>query len=218
VVQLLKKAGVSFGVIGSEESCCGESVRKIGDEELFQKLAQGNISLFQDKGVRKIITTSPHCLYTFRQEYPELGGEFEVVHHSRLLAQLVREGKLKPKDSFGKKVVYHDPCYLGRHNEIYEDPREVLSAAAGDDFTEMRRTRENSLCCGGGGGRVWMETAPGERFGDLRIEEALAKNAQVLATSCPYCIVMLDASAKTMGKEQDLAIKDIAEILLETVD
>jgi Fe-S oxidoreductase len=217
VVQLLKKAGVSFGVIGVEESCCGESVRRIGDEDLFQKLAQGNISLFKSRGVKKVVTISPHCLYTFRHEYPELGGEFEVVHHAQFLAQLLRDRKLKLKGGLGKKIVYHDPCYLGRHNDMYDDPRELLSALAGADFTEMNRIRENSLCCGGGGGRVWMETPPNERFGDLRVEEALAKDAQVLATACPYCIVMLDASTKTMGKEERLAIQDISEVLIQCV-
>jgi Fe-S oxidoreductase len=218
VVKLLKKAGVSFGVIGEAESCCGESVRKIGDEDLFQKLAQGNIALFQKRGVKKIITTSPHCLFTFRKEYPELGGEFEVTHHSQFLARLVRDGKLKPTRTLGKKIAYHDPCYLGRHNEVFDDPRDVLAAVAGTDFGELERARMNSLCCGGGGGRIWMETAAGERFGDLRVEEALDKGAQALATACPYCVVMLEASTKTMGKEEDLPVMDISEVLLEAVE
>ncbi len=217
VVQLLQKAGVSFGVIGEEESCCGESVRKIGDEDLFQKLAQGNIALFQSKGVKKIITTPPHCLFTFTKEYPELGGEFEVVHHSQILARLVKEGKLKPGKGAARKIAYHDPCYLGRHNEVFEDPRELLQAVANGQFQELDRIRSNSLCCGGGGGRIWMETAPGERFGDLRVEEALAKGAQALATACPYCVVMLEASTKTMGKEEELPILDISEVLLESL-
>lgn len=218
VVQLLDRAGVNFGVIGEEESCCGESVRKIGEEELFTKLAQGNISLFQGKGVKKIITTSPHCLYIFTQEYPELGGAFEVLHHSMLLARLVHEGKLKPSKPFGKKIAFHDPCYLGRHKEVFEDPREILSAAAGEDFVEMDRNRIDSLCCGGGGGRIWMETEAGERFGDLRVEEALHMGAQTLATACPYCIIMLEASAKTMDKEEELPIMDISEVLLASMD
>lgn len=217
VVQLLQKAGVSFGVIGEQESCCGESVRKIGDEDLFQKLAQGNIALFQSKGVKKIITTSPHCLFTFSKEYPELGGEFEVVHHSQILARLVKEGKLRPGKAAGRKIAYHDPCYLGRHNEVFDDPRELLQAVADGEFQELDRIRSNSLCCGGGGGRIWMETAPGERFGDLRVEEALAKGAQALATACPYCVVMLEASTKTMGKEEELPILDLSELLLESL-
>ena len=219
VVSILKKAGVSFGVIGKEESCCGESVRKIGDEDLFMKLAEGNISLFKEKGVKKIITTSPHCLFTFKNEYPEFGGDFEVVHHSEFLAGLVREGKLKPTKKLGKKVAYHDPCYLGRHSEVFDDPREVVAQAAGEeDFVELDRNRKNSLCCGGGGGRIWMETEVGERFGDLRVEEAVGKDASAIATACPYCIVMLEASTKTMGKEEELPVMDISEILLETVE
>lgn len=217
VVELLKRAGVSFGVIGQEESCCGESVRKIGDEELFQKLARGNIELFQSRGVKKIITTSPHCLFTFRKEYPEQGGQFEVLHHSQFLAQLVRDGRLRPSRSLGRKIAYHDPCYLGRHNEVFDDPRDVLQAVADGDFQELERIRSSSLCCGGGGGRIWMETAAGERFGDLRVEEAMAKGAQALATACPYCVVMLEASTKTMGKEEELPVLDISEVLLQTL-
>jgi Fe-S oxidoreductase len=218
VVELLKKADVDFGVIGEEESCCGESIRKVGDENLFTKLAQSNISLFKDRGVRKIITTSPHCLYTFRNEYPELGGDFEVIHHSQLLAQLVGDGKLRPSKSLGKKIAYHDPCYLGRHNEIYDEPRQVLRDVAGEDMIELERSRVNSLCCGGGGGRIWMETEAGERFGDLRVEEALEKGAQALATACPYCIVMLEGSTKTMDKEEELPVFDLSELLVETVE
>lgn len=218
VVELLKRAGVSFGVIGEEESCCGESVRKIGDEELFQKLAQGNIQLFQSRGVKKIITTSPHCLFAFRKEYPELGGEFKVLHHSQFLAQLVEEGRLKPAKSSGRRISYHDPCYLGRHNEVFDEPREVLRSVADGELQELDRIRSNSLCCGGGGGRIWMETAPGERFGDLRVQEALAKGAQALVTACPYCVVMLEASTKTMGKEEELPVLDISEVLLQSLD
>ncbi len=218
VVALLQKAGVSFGVIGEEESCCGESVRKIGDEDLFQKLAQGNIGLFRRRGVKKIITTSPHCLFTFRKEYAELGAEFEVLHHSQLLARLLREGRLTPVRDLGRKLAYHDPCYLGRHNEIFDDPREILTALGGAGVAEMDRSHMNSLCCGGGGGRIWMETAPGERFGDLRVEEALGKGAQALVTGCPYCVVMLEASAKTMGKEEELPVMDLSEALLQAVE
>lgn len=218
LVTLLRMAGVSFGIIGEEESCCGEAVRKIGDEELFQKLAQGNIELFTSKGVKKIITTSPHCLFTFKKEYPELGGEFEVIHHSQLLAQLVAQGRLKLSGKWERKIAYHDPCYLGRHNEVFDEPRALLISIADGLFGELDRTRANSLCCGGGGGRIWMETAPGERFGDLRVEEALSRGAQLLATACPYCIVMLEASTKTMGKEEELPVMDLTEVLLEAIE
>jgi Fe-S oxidoreductase len=218
VVKLLQKAGVNFGVIGEEESCCGESVLQIGEASLFQKLAQGNIALFQGRGVKRIITTSPHCFNTFRKDYPELGGDFDVINHSQLLRQLVGDGKLKPSRAFGKKIAYHDPCCLGRKSEIFRDPRELLAAVPGADIKEMDRALMNSLCCGGGGGRIWMETAPGERFGDLLVAEALGKGAQVLATACPYCVVMLEASCKTMGKDELLSIMDLSEVLLEAVE
>ncbi len=211
IVSVLKKAGVSFGIIGQEESCCGESVRKIGSEDTFASLAESNIKLFTQNGVKKIITTSPHCLFTFRKEYPELGGRFEVWHYTELLKQLIAEKKIEPKHALGKKVIFHDPCYLGRHNEVYDAPRDVIDAL-GSTRIEMDRAGTESICCGGGGGRIWMETPPGARFGDLRINDALAKQAEVLATACPYCTIMLDASNMAMGKEE-LQILDVAELL-----
>ena len=214
VVEVLKKAGVSFGVIGVEESCCGESVRKIGDEEEFGNLVQKNINLFTSKGVKKIITTSPHCFYTFTKEYPEMGGEFEVVHISQLLNQLVADGKLSPA-GYGKKVAYHDPCYLGRHQEVFEEPRNLLKAA-GAEMVTMGREQKFSLCCGGGGGRLWMETPPEQRFSDLRVVEAADTGAEILATFCPYCISMLEDSRKGRGLEDKLEIKDISEIINES--
>jgi Fe-S oxidoreductase len=215
LVDLLKKAGVSFGIIGSEESCCGESVRKIGDEEEFQNLANKNIGLFKNKGVKKVIVTSPHCYYTFVNEYPELGAEFEVIHSSRLLARLLDEGKLQSSGQYGKKVAYHDPCYLGRHSDIYEEPRAALKAA-GADIVPMEREQRFSLCCGGGGGRLWMETEPEQRFSYLRVQEAADAGAEVLATGCPYCISMLTDSVKTRNLDERLEVKDLAEILAET--
>ncbi|MBW1871518.1 MAG: (Fe-S)-binding protein, partial [Deltaproteobacteria bacterium] len=174
-------------------------------------LAEANIKLFNDKGVKKIVTTSPHCQFTFLNEYPEFGGQFEVVHYTQLLSQLIKDGKLKPSKELGKKVIFHDPCYLGRHNEIFDAPREVLDAL-GKDRLEMDRFGLESICCGGGGGRIWMETEPGARFGDLRISDAVAKEADVLATACPYCTIMLDASNMAMGKEE-MEILDVAELL-----
>ncbi len=217
VATLLNKAGVSWGIIGEEESCCGESIRKIGQEELFTTLAEGNIELFKGKGVKKIITTSPHCLYTFLNEYPELGGEFEVQHYTQLLAALIRDGKLKMDKDLDLTVAFHDPCYLGRHCDIYQDPREVLAALPGTRVMEMTRNRESSICCGGGGGRVWMETPPGERFGDLRVNDALAHDASVLVTTCPYCTIMMEASVLGLDKDEEIAVKDVAELLVDAL-
>ena len=216
LVELLTKAGVSFGVIGEEESCCGESVRKIGDESGFTKLAEANIGLFAGRGVKKIITTSPHCLHTFSKEYPELGGEYEVIHSSQLLAHLVEDGKLVPNGGIGKTVAYHDPCYLGRHNGVFEEPRQVLKAA-GAELVEMPREENFSLCCGGGGGRVWMETPVEKRFSVLRVQEAVAAGAEVLATACPYCISLLEDSRKTEGLDDRLEVAELSELLLRGV-
>ena len=213
IAEVLKKAGVSFGVIGTQESCCGETVRKIGDEELFKKLARGNIELFKSKGVRKIITTSPHCLYTFKNEYPELGGEFEAVHYTELLAGLLREGKLNLSGALEQKVAYHDPCYLGRHNGIFDAPRELLGALPGAELTELSRARERSLCCAGGGGRLWAEVPRGERFGELRVLDAEEKQADILATACPYCMIMLEADCLALDKQEKVKIMEISELL-----
>ena len=153
-VNILKKAGVDFGILGAEENCCGESVRKAGEEELFQSLAQANIEVFKRHSVGKLLVSSPHCYHTFRNEYPELGGDFEVLHITQFLAELMENGQLKPVKSLEKKVAYHDPCYLGRHNKIYEEPRRVLGGIPGLELIELPDSREDSLCCGGGGGRI----------------------------------------------------------------
>jgi len=213
IVKLLKAAGVSFGVIGNEESCCGESMRKLGDEELFQKLAQSNIELFNAKGVKKIITTSPHCLWTFTQEYPELGGQWEVIHYTELLAQCVEAGRLKLSAKGSKKVAFHDPCYLGRHSGVFDAPRQLLERAVDGGAVELSRSRELSLCCAGGGGRIWAEVPMGERFGELRVADALDKGADVLATACPYCMNMLIDACNSLGKQEQLEIAELSELL-----
>jgi Fe-S oxidoreductase len=217
VAKALTAAGISFGIIGNEESCCGESIRKVGDEALFQKLAQSNIELYNSKGVKKIIVTSPHCLFTLKNEYPEMGGEYEVFHYTEILAKAVAEGKLKLSGEAAGAVAMHDPCYLGRHSDIYDPPRELIAAVPGAELKELSRNRKNSLCCGGGGGRVWMETKAGERFAELRITEALEEGASTLVTSCPYCITMLEDSCKVMGKGDQLRVIDLSELIAEKI-
>ncbi len=217
LVRLLQHAGVSFGVIGTEESCCGESMRKVGDEELFQNLAQSNIELFNSNGVTKIITTSPHCLWTFSNEYPELGGQWEVIHYTRLLEQLVEEGKLAFPKPLEKKVAFHDPCYLGRHSGIYDAPRNMLKQIPGVTAQELGRHGPLSLCCAGGGGRIWAEAPMGERFGELRIEDAVAQGAQVLATSCPYCVNMLTDACTSLNRQDVLEIVELSELLADAL-
>ncbi len=217
IVNLLSKAQVDFGILGSRETCSGESVRKVGDEQLFQTLAQTNIDTFKELGVKKIVTTSPHSYHTIKNEYPELGGNFEVIHYSRLLTELIKEGRLKPAKESNKKVTYHDPCYLGRHNGIYDEPREILQSIPGTELIEMPRSRENSLCCGGGGGGIWMETKKGERFADIRLEEAIEIGASVLAVTCPYCMSLFEDSVLSRDKGDIIEIRDIAELLQEVI-
>jgi len=213
VVKMLKQAGVSFGVLTADEKCCGESIRKLGDEALFTKLAESNIKLFQSKGVKKIITTSPHCLFAFKKDYPELGGDFEAMHYTELLGQLLKEGKLSIPGEVAKKVTFHDPCYLGRHNEVYDAPRELLQAVPGAELVELDRNKNKSLCCAGGGGRVWAETPFGERFGELRINDAVDKKADILVTACPYCITMLEDACAGLEKGDVLQVMELSEFL-----
>jgi Fe-S oxidoreductase len=214
--KILRKAGVDFGILGSRESCCGESIRKTGNEDAFKTLAKDNIKAFIDNGVKKVLVASPHCYHSFKNEYPEFMVNFEVVHITQLLAELIEQGRLELDGSFDKKVTYHDPCYLGRHNGVYDAPREVLQELPGLQLVEMADSRENSLCCGGGGGRIWMETPKEERFSDLRVAQAAEVGADVLATSCPYCISNFEESRLAMGDGAP-EIKDITEVLHEAL-
>jgi Fe-S oxidoreductase len=216
-VNILNRAGVDFGILGTKENCCGESVRKTGDEELFKRLARENIKTFIDNGVKKILVSSPHCYHTFKNEYTEFRANFEVVHISEYLFELVNEGKLKLTGEYGKRITYHDPCYLGRHNGIFDQPREVLKSVPGLELVEMADSRQDSLCCGGGGGGIWMETAKGERFADLRLKQAMDVGAEVLATSCPYCITMFEDSRLALEDSEAIEVKDITEIIQEAI-
>ncbi len=214
---ILKKAGIDFGILGVKENCCGESMRKVGYEDSFQELAQANIETFKEHGVHKVIFSSPHCFHTFKNEYPVLGADFDVVHVTQLLDELIKVTKIKPKKSYAKKVAYHDPCYLGRHNKIFEEPRKVLESIPELKLVELPDSREDSICCGGGGGRIWMETRKEERFSELRIIHALEIGAEVLATCCPYCMLNFDDSLLALDKKDVLEIKDVAEIVSEVI-
>jgi Fe-S oxidoreductase len=214
---LLQEAGVSFGILGEEENCCGDAVRKLGDEALFERLAGANIKVMHERGVGKILAGSPHCYNAFSKDYPELGGDFQVLHTTQFLNRLLDEGRLQPRRELRLRVTYHDSCYLGRHNNIYEEPRRILAAIPGLDLVEMPRNRENSLCCGGGGGGIWMEVPVRERFSILRVEEALNTGAQVLAAACPYCVVMFEDAVKAMGKTREIRVKEVSELLLDSV-
>jgi len=212
---LLNKAGVDFGILGSKENCCGESVRKAGNEDLFKRLARENIKVFIENGVKRILVSSPHCYNTFKKDYAEFKVNFEVIHISQYLIQLINEGRLKPTKEYGKRVTYHDPCYLGRHNGIYDEPREALKKIPGLELVEMAESREESLCCGMGGGRIWMETAKSERFSNIRLEQAIAVGAEELVTACPYCITQFEDSRLSLKDSEVIQIKDITEILQE---
>ena len=215
--EILNKAGIDYGILGTKENCCGESIRKTGNEDLFKRLARENIKTFVDNGVRKIVVSSPHCYHTFKNEYPEFMVHFEVIHIAQLVHELISQGRLILAGAYPRPVTYHDPCYLGRHNDVYEEPRQVLERIPGLQLVEMDESRRSSLCCGGGGGRIWMETIKGERFSDLRVEQALAAGAEVLATACPYCIANFEDSRLALEDADALEIKDITEIVAEAI-
>lgn len=212
---ILNKAGVEFGILGTEENCCGESIRKTGNEGVFKTLARENIKTFIDRGVTKILVSSPHCYHTIKNEYPEFKANFEVVHIAEYLQELIKTGRLTIKGEYNKKVAYHDPCYLGRHNGIYDPPREILQAIPGLEFCELYEAREESLCCGMGGGRIWIDTMMSERFSNLRLEQAIEIGAEVLATACPYCVDALEESRSGLNYEETILVKDITEIINE---
>ena len=217
-VEILQAAGVNFGILGTDESCCGESIRKTGDEKLFKSLARQNIRNFVDNGVTKILVSSPHCYHSFKNEYSEFRVNFEVLHITEFIFQLIESGRLKLSKEVAQTVTYHDPCYLGRHNGVYEQPREALKAVPGLKLKEMSESRKNSFCCGGGGGRIWMETPKGERFSDLRMEQAIGTGAQVLATACPYCTTNFeDSRLNRPDGGPSIVVKDITEIIREAI-
>ena len=215
--KILTQAGVDYGILGEEEHCCGESIRKAGNEELFRKLARDNIKAWISNGVKKIIVSSPHCLHTFVNEYTDFNVKFEIIHVSQLIAQLINEGKLEITKKYDGVVTYHDPCYLGRHNQIYDEPREVLSKIPGLKFRELPENRENSMCCGMGGGRIWMETMKEDRFVNIRIEQALEVGAEVLVTTCRYCVTNFEDARVVLNVDDKIQVKDITEIIQELI-
>jgi Fe-S oxidoreductase len=214
---LLDKAGVSWGILGKDEKCCGDSLRRLGNEFVFDKLARDNVAIFKERGIRKVIVQCPHCLTTLKHDYQQYGLELEVIHHSQLLLHLVQDGRLKlPKQFDAGRLVYHDSCYLGRHNNIYDEPRQAISLATGTEPLEMPRNREDGFCCGAGGGRMWLEEFTGERINLVRTKEALEQQPDMICTACPYCLTMFDDGVKDL-KADKVQVKDIAEIMAEAV-
>ncbi len=219
--ELMRKAGVSFAVLGSLESCTGDPARRMGNEYLYQEMAKSNIATLKEKGARKIVASCPHCFNTIANEYPDFGGDFEVIHHTQLLAELIKDGKLTPEHNVDAKVTYHDPCYLARHNDVLKQPRTVVNAIPGVESTEMHRCKRGTFCCGAGGARMWMEETAGKRINIERIEEALGTNPDIVSTGCPYCMIMLDDAVKDKVQKKEASesvqVLDVAQILARSV-
>ncbi|HVR30015.1 MAG TPA: heterodisulfide reductase-related iron-sulfur binding cluster, partial [Thermoanaerobaculia bacterium] len=216
LAQLMTEAGVKFAILGREEACTGDPARRIGNEFLFEMLAKGNVETLDRYGVKKIVTSCPHCFNTFANEYPHLGGHYEVMHHSQMLSGLVAEGKLAPQAN-GQQVTFHDPCYLGRHNGIFDQPRELVRLTTRSAPIEMKRSREQSFCCGGGGGMCYVDEKPDQRVNQERADEAIATGADVVAVGCPFCATMLEDGVAARKGERDVVVRDVAELLWESV-
>ncbi len=218
---ILDKVGVKFAILGKEEACTGDPARRAGNEFLFQMMAYQNIQILNGYGIKKIVTTCPHCFNTLKNEYPELGGSYDVIHHTTFLQELIDQGKIKLKEGGtykGKKISYHDSCYLGRSNDIYEAPRKVLEALEGE-LIEMKRCRSNGLCCGAGGAQMFKEDEPGDkRINIERADEALETGASIIAAACPFCNTMMTDGVKNREKEGSVAVLDIAEMIAESME
>jgi len=215
--RMLHRAGVTFGILGPKESCTGDPARRFGNEYLFQEVAKANIETLKEAKVTKIVATCPHCFNTIKNEYTALGGEFEVIHHAELLSHLVKVGKLTPGGSYSGTVTYHDPCYLGRHNRVFDEPRNVLDAIPGVKQVEMGRCKEKGFCCGAGGARMWMEENIGKRVNMDRTMEALGTGADIVSTACPFCMIMLDDAVQANGKGEEVRVMDISQVVEESL-
>jgi len=216
--KILDKAGIKFAILGNEESCTGDPARRAGNEFVFQMSALQNIETLKMYKVNKIVTTCPHCFNTLKNEYPALGGNYEVIHHTQLIQKLIDDGKLSIEggDFKGKKVTYHDSCYLGRVNNIYEAPRNLLSAIE-VDLTEMNRAKERGLCCGAGGAQMFKEDEPGDkRINIERVEEALETGATTIAVNCPFCLTMMSDGVKAKEKQEEVMVYDISELIVQS--
>ena len=219
-VTILNKVGINYAILGKEEMCTGDPARRAGNEFLFQMMAYQNIQILNGYGIKKIVTACPHCFNTLRNEYPELGGHYDVVHHASFLQDLIDSGKVVRKEGGafkGKKITYHDSCYLGRANNIYEAPRKVLEALDAE-LVEMKRCKANGLCCGAGGAQMFKEEEAGTTRVNLdRSDEALATGAKVIAAACPFCNTMMTDGVKNANKEEDVLVRDIAELVAESI-
>ena len=221
IAELLHTAGVNFAILGPAETCTGDPARRMGNEFVFSMLAQQNVETLNEAGARKIVASCPHCFNAISNEYPQLGGNYEVIHHTQLLARLVADGRLTPVTPVDEKITYHDPCFLGRHNRVFTAPREIMEHVPGVQAQEMHRCKERGFCCGAGGARMWMEERIGKRINAERIEEALATNPDTVSTACPFCLVMLgDAIGEKQSSgeaAESLEVVDVAQLLAKSV-
>jgi heterodisulfide reductase subunit D len=220
VVKILHHAGISFAVLGTEESCTGDPAKRAGNEFLFQMMAMSNIAVLNGYNVKKIVTACSHCFNTLKNEYPELGGKYDVLHHTELIQKLLDEGKIKVAggDFKGKRITFHDPCYLGRGNDIYEAPREIIEKLD-IELAEMKRSRAKGLCCGAGGGQMFKEPEKGNKDINIeRTEEALELNPKIIATGCPFCMTMMTDGIKNKNKEEEVKVLDVAELIANAID
>jgi Fe-S oxidoreductase len=218
MAKIMKAAGVNFAVLGDEETCCGDPARRMGDEYLFQTTCAGNIEILKSYDVKKIVTACPHCFNTLKHEYPQFGGNYEVVHHTQFIIDLIRNGRLKLGKLDITNIAYHDSCYLGRYNDIYQEPRSILRALNGSGCVELGRRLSNSFCCGGGGGHMWMEEDPDKRVNIRRVDEIIEAKVDMVATACPYCLTMFEDGVKAKEMEETLRIKDLSELVAEALE
>lgn len=216
MVKCFDRAGVDFGTLGNEETCCGNEVRRMGEGGLFEMLVEDNSSLFKKYRIEKMVTTSPHCYNTFKNEYS--GIDFQVQHYTQFVSELIKQGRLTFSKELEKVVTYQDPCFLGKQNDIYDEPRMIIESIPGVKFLDMDRSRERSLCCEGGGGRMWVEASyTGERLAEVRVKDAVSMGAEILATACPFCLLTLEDAVKTTGNEEKIQVKDIMELVAEAI-
>ena len=217
LVKILQQAGISFAILGTEEKCTGDFARRVGNEMLYQMMAQENIDTLNRYKVKKIIAACPHCLNTLKHEYPQLGGHYQVIHHTELIDQLLKEDKITLNKSWEGTLTYHDPCYLGRYNSVYDQPRSILQLLSKDGLRELDRHGRESFCCGAGGGRMWMEETIGKRINLERAEEVVGREVANVAVGCPFCLTMLEDGMKELGIEENVRTKDIAELVAENL-
>ena len=215
--RILQAAGIKFAILGKEEKCTGDPARRIGNEYLYQTLAQENVETLNSYKVSKVVTACPHCFNTIKNEYPQFGGHYEVLHHTQLIDQLIKEGRIQLSNSIDEQVTYHDPCYLGRYNDEYDAPREILAAIPGIRLEEMPRNRQKSFCCGGGGGRIFMEENIGKRINNTRMQEAADTGASTLAAACPFCMSMFEDGRKAIGVQEQIRTQDVAELVARSM-